>query len=76
MNSIQNELDYLNKLKFDISGFLYDIDQEIGSENCVLSDGQIFNLTDKIVARREQLKEILKKDWRENKNIVKFKTWI
>ena len=59
MNSIQNELDYLNRLKFDISGFLYDIDQAIGSENCVLSDEQIFNLTDKIVARREQLKDLV-----------------
>ena len=62
MNSIQDELDYLNKLKFEISGFLYDIDEPIGVENCVLSDEQIFSLTEKIVARREQLKEILKKD--------------
>lgn len=59
MNSIQNELDYLNKLKFDISGFLYEIDEPTETENCVLSDEQIFNLTGKIVARREQLKEIL-----------------
>jgi|TARA_Y100000289_G_scaffold16482_1_gene15612 hypothetical protein len=59
MNSIQNELDYLNELKFSVSQFLYDIDQPIGSENCVLSDEQIFSLTEKIVARREQLKLIL-----------------
>jgi len=62
MNSIQNELDYLNKLKFDISGFLYDIDQATERENCVLSDEQIFSLTNKIVARRDELKEILKRD--------------
>tara|TARA_R110000772_G_scaffold182603_3_gene293868 strand:+ start:168 stop:356 length:189 start_codon:yes stop_codon:yes gene_type:complete len=62
MNSIQNELDYLNKLKFDISGFLYDIDQVTKCENCVLSDEQIFSLTNKIVARRDELKEILKRD--------------
>lgn len=62
MNSIQNELDYLNKLKFDISGFLYDIDQVTERENCVLSDEQIFSLTNKIVARRDELKEILKRD--------------
>ena len=62
MNSIQNELDYLNRLKFDISGFLYDIDQPTERENCVLSDEQIFSLTNKIVARRDELKEILKKD--------------
>lgn len=59
MNSIQNELDYLNKLKFDISGFLYDIDKPTKTKNCVLSDEQIFNLTNKIIARREQLKQIL-----------------
>ena len=59
MNSIQNELDYLNKLKFDISGFLYEIDEPTETKNCVLSDEQIFSLTEKIVARREQLKLIL-----------------
>jgi len=66
MNSIQNELDYLNKLKFDISGFLYDIDDPTKTENCVLSDEQIFNLTDKIVARREQLKQILNNESKKN----------
>jgi hypothetical protein len=66
MNSIQNELDYLNKLKFDISGFLYDIDEPTKTENCVLSDEQIFNLTDKIVARREQLKQILNNESKKN----------
>ena len=59
MNSIQNELDYLNQLKFSVSQFLYDIDDPTGTENCVLSDEQIFSLTEKIVARREQLKLIL-----------------
>lgn len=59
MNSIQNELDYLNQLKFSISQFLYDIDEPTSTENCILSDEQIFSLTEKIVARREQLKLIL-----------------
>jgi len=59
MNSIQNELDYLNQLKFSVSQFLYDIDEPTGTENCILSDEQIFSLTEKIVARREQLKLIL-----------------
>ena len=59
MNSIQNELDYLNQLKFSVSQFLYDIDEPMGAENCILSDEQIFSLTEKIVARREQLKLIL-----------------
>ena len=59
MNSIQNELDYLNQLKFSVSQFLYDIDEPMGTENCILSDEQIFSLTEKIVARREQLKLIL-----------------
>lgn len=59
MNSIQNELDYLNQLKFSVSQFLYDIDEPMGKENCILSDEQIFSLTEKIVARREQLKLIL-----------------
>lgn len=59
MNSIQNELDYLNQLKFSVSQFLYDIDDPTGTENCILSDEQIFSLTEKIVARREQLKLIL-----------------
>ena len=59
MNSIQNELDYLNELKFSVSQFLYDIDEPMGTENCILSDEQIFSLTEKIVARREQLKLIL-----------------
>lgn len=59
MNSIQNELDYLNQLKFSVSQFLYDIDEPTSTENCILSDEQIFSLTEKIVARREQLKLIL-----------------
>jgi len=59
MNSIQNELDYLNQLKFSVSQFLYDIDEPTDTENCILNDEQIFSLTEKIVARREQLKLIL-----------------
>ena len=59
MNSIQNELDYLNQLKFSVSQFLYDIDEPMGTERGILSDEQIFSLTEKIVARREQLKLIL-----------------
>ena len=59
MNSIQNELDYLNQLKFSVSQFLYDIDEPTSTENCILSDEQIFSLTEKIVTRREQLKLIL-----------------
>lgn len=60
--------EYLEQLKCQISNFLYDIDQPIGEENCVLSDEQIFNLTDKIVARRELLKEILNNE--SNKNNI------
>jgi hypothetical protein len=59
--------EYLEQLKCQISNFLYDIDQPIGEENCILSDEQIFNLTDNIVARRELLKEILNNESNENK---------
>ena len=44
MNSIQNELDYLNQLKFSVSQFLYDIDEPTSTG--AMSDEQIFSLTE------------------------------
>ena len=39
--------------------FLYEIDQPVGSENCVLSDEQIFQLADEIFNNKEKLIELI-----------------
>ena len=39
--------------------FLYDIDEPVGSDNCVLSDEQIFKLAESIFNNKEKLIELI-----------------
>ena len=51
---------YLEQLKCQISNFLYDItNDEHYSDEVILSDEDISKLTDRIVFRNTELKEIL-----------------
>ena len=55
---------YLEQLKCQISNFLYDITNDeyynkYHNEEVILSDEDIFKLTDRIVFRNTELKEIL-----------------
>ena len=43
----------------EIENFLYEIDEPIGSDNCVLSDDQIFNLAKKIFNKQQILIELI-----------------
>lgn len=59
---VQGEIEYkkMNKLKCQISNFLYDItNDEYYSDEVILSDEDISKLTDRIVFRNTELREIL-----------------
>ena len=43
-----------------IREFLYEIDEPVGSDNCILSDEQIFKLADSILNNQEKLLELIK----------------
>ena len=53
-----------------IREFLYEIDEPVGSDNCILSDEQIFKLADSILNNQEKLLELIKDEW--NKRIMGF----
>mgnify|MGYP007125955843 FL=1 len=54
----------------EIKEFLYEIDEPLGVENCVLSDEQINHLARQIFNNKEKLLELIKSEW--NKRIVGF----
>jgi len=60
--------EYLEQLKCQISNFLYDItNDEYYSDEVILSDEDISKLTDRIVFRNTELREILNNESNKNK---------
>lgn len=60
--------EYLEQLKCQISNFLYDItNDENYSDEVILSDEDIFKLTDRIVLKHIELSEILNNESNKNK---------
>tara|TARA_R110000765_G_C18655734_1_gene576151 strand:- start:326 stop:538 length:213 start_codon:yes stop_codon:yes gene_type:complete len=62
----------IDKLKCQISNFLYEITNDeyynkYHNEEVILSDEDIFKLTDRIVFRNTELKEILNNESNKNK---------
>jgi hypothetical protein len=71
---VQGEIEYnkmnklKEKLKCQISNFLYDItNDEYYSDEVILSDEDISKLTDRIVFRNTELREILNNESNKNK---------